>query len=211
MKVLFTKVDTIPAHVSAHPSSGSFKPGGTLATTSTSPMTNKRSHKPTATQPRLIKTKMEDDLMSGQDDAVAYTGDPPESDDTLALSARTAWTSRNLVILPVLLPLETWFKHHALSVVSPLVRKSLFKLSRRRHLVGLSLDLDFQVPRYDVPHVMAMKLGFLSNHCENLCNGPSGLALDAMVWTQQRRLRNAKKMGILRIPKPSSCEEILLC
>ena len=85
MKVLFTRVDPIPAHASAHPSSGSFKPGGTFATTSTSPMTNKRSHKPTATQPRLIKTKLEDALMSGQDDAVAYTGDPTESDDTFAL------------------------------------------------------------------------------------------------------------------------------
>ena len=37
MKVLFTRVDPIPAHASAHPSSGSFTPGGTLVTTSTSP------------------------------------------------------------------------------------------------------------------------------------------------------------------------------
>ena len=79
MKVLFTRVDPIPAHASAHPSSGSLTPGGTLATTSTSPMTNKRSHKSTVTQPRLIKTKLEDALMSGQHDAVAYTGDPTES------------------------------------------------------------------------------------------------------------------------------------
>ena len=62
MKVLFTRVDPIPASAS----SGSFKSGGTLATTSTSPMTNKRSHKSTVTQPRLIKTKLEDALMSGQ-------------------------------------------------------------------------------------------------------------------------------------------------
>ena len=48
----------------------------------------------------------------------------------LPLTARTAWTSRNLVILPELLPLETLSKHLALFVVSPLVRKSLFKLSR---------------------------------------------------------------------------------
>ena len=60
MKVFFTRVDPIPAHASAHPSGGSFTPGGTLATTSTSPMTSKRSHKSTATQPRLIKTKLED-------------------------------------------------------------------------------------------------------------------------------------------------------
>ena len=85
MKVLFTRIDPIPAHASAHPSSGSFTPGGTLATTSTSPMTNKGSHKSTVTQPRLIKTKLEDALMSGQHDAVAYTGDPTESDDTFAL------------------------------------------------------------------------------------------------------------------------------
>ena len=58
MKVLFTRVDPIPAHASAHPSSGSLKHGGTLATTSTSPMTHKRSHKPTATQPRLIKNQV---------------------------------------------------------------------------------------------------------------------------------------------------------
>ena len=48
-------------------------------------MTNRRSHKSTVTQPRLIKTKLEDALMSGQHDAVAYTGDPTESDDTFAL------------------------------------------------------------------------------------------------------------------------------
>ena len=40
---------------------------------------------------------------------------------------------------------------------------------------------------------MALKAGLLSNHCENLCNDPSGLALDGTVWTQQRRLCNAKK------------------
>ena len=33
-------------------------------------------------------------------------------------------------------------------MVLPLVRKSLFKLSRRQNLVGLLQDLDFQVPRY---------------------------------------------------------------
>ena len=48
-------------------------------------MTNMRSHKSTVTQPRLIKTKLEDALMSGQHDTVAYTGDPTESDDTFAL------------------------------------------------------------------------------------------------------------------------------
>ena len=32
------------------------------------------------------------------------------------------------------------------------------------------------MPRYAVLHVMALKAGLLSNHCENLCNGPSGLA-----------------------------------
>ena len=68
--------------------------------------------------------------------------------------------------------------------------------------------MDYQVPRYDVPHVMALKV--LSNHCENLNNGPSGLALDGTVWTQQLRRRNAKQIGISRIPKPSSYEEILL-
>ena len=48
-------------------------------------MTNKRSHKPTATQPRLINAKLEHALMSGQDEDVAYTGVPTESDDTFAL------------------------------------------------------------------------------------------------------------------------------
>ena len=57
------------------------------------------------------------------------------------LTARTASTSRNLVIRPVLLYLETLSKHHVLSVVSPLVRKSLFKLSRRQHLVVGRLGL----------------------------------------------------------------------
>ena len=85
MKVLFTRVDPIPAHASADPSSGSFTPGGTLVTTSTSPMSHKRSHKSNVTQPRFIKTKLEDALMSGQHDAVACTEDPTESHDTFAL------------------------------------------------------------------------------------------------------------------------------
>ena len=38
--------------------------------------------------------------MSGQDESVAYTGVTTESDDMFALEARTAWTSRNLAILP---------------------------------------------------------------------------------------------------------------
>ena len=93
------------------------------------------------------------------------------------LTARTAWTFRNLVIPLEVLPLETLFKHHVLSVVAPLVQKSLFRLSRRQHLIGLLLDLGFQVPRYAVLHVMALKAGLLSNHCENLYNGPNGLVL----------------------------------
>ena len=210
MKVLFTRVDPIPAHASAHPSSGSFTPGGTLVTTSTSPMSNKRSHKFNVTQPRLIKTKLEDALMSGQHDAVAYTGDPTESDDTFALDCTDSLDLQKPCDPLVVLPLETLFKHHVLSVVAPLVRKSLFRLSRRQHLVGLLLDLDFQVPRYAVLHVMALKAGLLSNHCENLYNGPNGLVLDGTVSMQQRRLRNAKQTGISKIPKPSSYEEILL-
>ena len=71
MKMRFTKVIPISAHASAHPSSGSFTPGGTLVTTSTSPMTNKRSHKFTVTQPRLIKTKLEEAFMSVQHDDVS--------------------------------------------------------------------------------------------------------------------------------------------
>ena len=74
MKVLFTGVDPVLVHTCAHASSGSFKHCGTPTTTPTSSMTNKRSHKPTTTQPRLIKTKLEDVLMSGQDESVAYTG-----------------------------------------------------------------------------------------------------------------------------------------
>ena len=66
-----TKVITIPAHASAHPPSGSFTPVGTLVTTSTSPMSNKRSHKFTVTQPRLIKTKLEEAFMSVQHDDVS--------------------------------------------------------------------------------------------------------------------------------------------
>ena len=43
------------------------------------------------------------------------------------LTERTAWTFRNLVIPLAVLHLETLFKHHVLSVVAPLVRKSLFQ------------------------------------------------------------------------------------
>ena len=196
MKVLFTRVDPIPAHASAHasahPSSGSFTLGGTLVTTSTSPMSHKRSHKSNVTQPRLIKTKLEDALMSGQHDAVAYTGDPTESDDTFALDCTDSLDLQKPCDPSSSLALETLFKHHVLFVVAPLVRKSLFRLSRRQHLVGLLLDLDFQVPRYAVLHVMALKAGLLNNHCENLYNGPNGLVLDGTVSMQQRRPRNAK-------------------
>ena len=48
-------------------------------------MTNTRSHKPTTTQLRLIKTKLEDALMSGQDESVAYTGVSTATDDMFAL------------------------------------------------------------------------------------------------------------------------------
>ena len=65
--------------------------------------------------------------MSGQHDAVAYTQDPTQSDDTSLLTARTAWTFRNIVTPLVILHLETLFKHHVLSVVATLVRKSLFR------------------------------------------------------------------------------------
>ena len=67
MKVLFTRVDPILAHAS----SGSFQGRGTSATTPTSPLTNKRSHKPTTTQPRRIKTKLEDALITESDDMFA--------------------------------------------------------------------------------------------------------------------------------------------
>ena len=83
--------------------------------------------------------------------------------------------------------------HHALLVCRHWFGRVCSKLSRRQHLVGLLLDLDFQVPRYDVPHVMALKAGLLSSHCESL---PSGLALDGTVLTQQRRLHNAKKRDL---------------
>ena len=66
-----TKVIPISAHASAHPSSGSYTPGGTLVTTSTSPMTNTRSHKFTVTQPRLIKTELEEAFMSVRHDDVS--------------------------------------------------------------------------------------------------------------------------------------------
>ena len=47
-------------------------------------MTNKQSYKPTTTQPRLIKTKLEDALMSGQDESVAHTGAHTESGGVFA-------------------------------------------------------------------------------------------------------------------------------
>ena len=111
---------------------------------------------------------------------LAYTGVPTESDDTFALDCTDSLDLQKPCTTPY-----SWCRHWFGRVCS--------KLSRRQHLVGLLLDLDFQVPRYDVPHVMALKAGLLSSHCESL---PSGLALDGTVLTQQRRLHNAKKRDL---------------
>ena len=113
-------------------------------------MTNKRSHKSTVTQPRLIKTKLEDALMSGQHDAVVYTGDPTEFDDTFALDCTDS--------LDLQKPCDPSSSLAPGDVVQAprLIRggaagsEESVQLSRRQHLVGLLLDLDFQVPRYDV-------------------------------------------------------------
>ena len=131
MKVLFTRVDPFPAcfctsfqwflHAWWHTRDNIYITNDKQAT-----------HKSNVTQPRLIKTKLEDALMSGQHDAVSYIGDPLNLTILSLLTARTAWTFRNFVIPLVVFPLETLFKHHVLSVVAPLVRKSLFRLSRRQ-------------------------------------------------------------------------------
>ena len=98
--------------------------------------------------------------MSGQHDAVAYTGDPTQSDDTFALDC-----TDSLDIQKPCDPSSSLAPGDIVqaprSVVATLVRKSLFRLYRRQHLVGLLLDLDFQVPRYAVLHVMALKAGIV--------------------------------------------------
>ena len=210
MKVLFTRVDPIPAHASAHPSSGSFTPGDALVTTSTSPMSHKGSHKSNVTQPRLIKTKLEDALMSGQHDAVAYTEDPTESDDMFALDCTdsldlqkpcdpsSSLAPGDIVQAPRLISGVATGSEESVRIVQ--AAKSGWVVAR----------LVFQVPRYDAPHVMALKAGLSSNHCANLCNGPSGLVPDGTVLTQRRKLLNARQLGISRIPKLSLYEETLL-
>ena len=90
----------------------------------------------------------------------------------LPLTVQRALTQKRLVAPPKPLSLETLSKHHALSVVLPLVRKNPSVLSRQQNLVGLLHDLVFQVPRYEAPHVVVLKAGLSSNHCANLCNGP---------------------------------------
>ena len=81
-----------------------FKPSGTFATKSTSTMTTKRSHKPTSTQPRLFKTKLEDALISGQDEDVAYIGVPKEFDDTFALDCADSLALQKLCDLQYYCP-----------------------------------------------------------------------------------------------------------
>ena len=78
--------------------------------------------------------------MSGQHDAVAYTGDPTESDDTFALDCTDS--------LDLQKPCDPSSSLAAGDIVQAPriirgVRKSLLRLSRRQHLVGLLLDLDF--------------------------------------------------------------------
>ena len=88
-------------------------------TTSTSPMSNKRSHKSNVTQPRLIKTKLEEVHSCLFNMMLLRTLEIPLNLTTRSLlTARTAWTFRNHVIPLVVLPLETLFKHHVLSVVA---------------------------------------------------------------------------------------------
>ena len=81
MKVLFTKVDHVPAHASRV----SIQDGCTPAKTPTSTLKNKRSHVPSSTQQRLIKTKLEDALMSGRDESAACASVTNESDDMYAI------------------------------------------------------------------------------------------------------------------------------
>ena len=196
MKVLFTRVDPIPAHASAHPSSGSFKHGGTLATTSTSPMTNKRSHKPTATQPRLIKTKLEDALMSGQDEFVACNGVPTESDDTFALDCTDSLELQKPCDPPsIIAPGDI--------VQAPRLIRGVATGSEESVQFVQATTSGWVVARLGLPGAKVRRAtrGLLSSHCENFCNCPSGSALDGTVLTQQRRLRSAKQLGISRIPK----------
>ena len=212
MKVLFTRVDPILAHASAHPSSGSFKPGGTLATASTSPMTNKRSHKPTATQPRIIKTTLEDALMSGQDEDVAYTGVPTESDDTFALDCTDSLDFQK----PCDPPCTT--APGDIVQAPPRLLRGVATGSEESVQIVQARTSGWVVARLGLPGAKVRRAtrdgaegaGLLSSQCENLCNGPSGLVLDGTVLTQQRRLRNAKQLGITRNPKPFWHEEILL-
>ena len=205
MKVLFTRVDLISAHASAHPSSGSFTSGDALVTTSTSPMSHKRSRKSNVKQPRLIKTKLEDALMSGQHDAVAFTEDPTESDDTFALDCTdsldfqkpcdpsSSLAPGDIVQAPRLIRGSTTGSEESVQIVQATTSGSI-------------------VTRLGFPGAKVRRATrdgaegwiLLNNHYENLYNGPNGLVLDGTVLMQQRRLRNAKQTGISKIPKPSS-------
>ena len=127
---------------------GSFKHGGTLATISSLTMTNKRSHKPPATQPSLIKTKLEDALKSGQDEDVAYTGVPTESDDTFALDCTDNLELQKPCDLPSIIATGDIVQAPRLiRGAAAGSEESVSKLFRQQHLVGLLLDLDFQVQR----------------------------------------------------------------
>ena len=109
-----------------------------------------------------------------------YTGDPTESDDTFALDCTDS------LDLQKLCDPSSSLAPGDIVQAPPLVREESVQIVHASNIwLDCLLDLDFQVPRYDVPHVMALKAGLLSNHYENL-------ALDGTVWTQQRRLRNAK-------------------
>ena len=79
--MLFTKVDHFPEHASRVAIHG----GCTLAKTPTPTSPSKRSHVPSSTPQRLIKTKLEDELIFGRDESAASASVTIESGDMYAI------------------------------------------------------------------------------------------------------------------------------
>ena len=142
--------------------------------------------------------------MSGQDEDVAYTGVPTESDDTFALDCTDSLDLQKPCDPP--------------SIIAP---GDIVQAPRLVRGVATDSEESVQIVQATTPGWVVARLGLPGAKVRRATRdgaegwivelplrkplpGPSGLALDGTVLTQQRRLHNAKQVGISRIPKPSS-------
>ena len=124
--------------------------------------------------------------MSGQDESVAYTGVPTESGDTLALYCTDSLDLQKTCDPP-----------------SAIVPGDIIQTPRLVRGVATGSEESGQTVQAATSGWVVDRLGLLGAKVRRATRGLSGLATTLYSKTQRRRLRNAKQLGISRIPKLS--------